>query len=225
METLNDIFPADTSFRRKEVRQKLYETFFRLGSLRSYKKGVIIFQSGDISDAVYVVKEGWVRLFKMTPEGKETIFHIVNPGEGFGFAEVIVGRPRIRNAMTITDNTILCVISRDKLLDLISKDIELCLGLVFLQSVNILKYQNMVADMANLSVRSRVVQLLLRFSLEYGKRIKDYIVIDLPFTHDEIAKMVGASRQTVTSILNDLRNSGFLWQERRKFKVRKMDLF
>ena len=222
--TLSGKFHPEKHFNIEEIKKKLYEIYFEIGTWRTYKKGNIIFQSGDTSDAAYVVKEGRVRLFRTTPEGKESIFHIINPSEGFGFAEIILNRPRIRNAMVMKDNMTLCVINGEKLLNLMCIDADVCFGLTFLQSEYLLRYQMMAADMANLSVRSRVIQLILKFTQEFGKTMKDYILIELPYTHDEIAKMVGTSRQTVTSILNDLHDSGYFILEHKKIKISQLDL-
>jgi CRP/FNR family cyclic AMP-dependent transcriptional regulator len=223
-EALNPVDQAEQSLIIQQIRQKLYGSCFRIGAWRTYKKGTVIFQSGDLPDAAYVLKEGRVRLFRMTQEGREAIFHIINPREGFGFAELIINQPRSRSAIVMNNNTTLCVVNRERLIKLLKIDNELCFTLTFLQAEYMLRYEAMAADMANLSVRGRVIQVLLRFARDYGKEMINYIFIELPFTHDEIAKMVGTSRQTVTSILTELRDAGFLSWEHKKIKIFQLDL-
>jgi len=204
-------------------RNILYETFYEVGTLRSCLKGTIIYQTGNSSDAAYVVKQGRVRLYKVSSEGKEIIFRIVSPMEGFGFSDLITGDSRSRSAMAMQDKTELCVIEKEPLIRLLNTNTDLCFATAFLQAQYLHRYQKIAADMAYLTVKNRVIQLLLRLTQDYGRIMTDHIVIDMHFTHEEIANMVGTSRQTVTSIINDLRDSGFLSWEQKKIKILKPD--
>ena len=205
-------------------RKLLHEAWNEVGTCRTYMKGNMVYQVGELPDAAYVVKRGRVRLFKVSVEGREIIFRIVNPDEGFGFSDVITGDPRTRCAMAMQDMTELCVVEKDQLIRMLETNTELCFATAFLQAKYLYKYQTATADMANLTVKNRVIQLLLRLTQDYGKIIANHIVIDMQLTHEEIANMVGTSRQTVTSILNDLRDSGFLCWEQKNIKILQLDL-
>ena len=204
-------------------RKILYEIFYEVGTLRSYMKGNMIYQTGSMSDAAYVVKQGRVRLFRVSSEGKEIIFRIVSPREGFGFSDLISNDNRSRCAMVMQDRTELCVVEKEQLIKLLKTNTDLCYATAFLQAQYLHRYQTIAADMANLTVKNRVIQLLFRLTQDYGRIMADHIVIDMYFTHEEIANMVGTSRQTVTSIINDLRDSGFLSWEQKNIKIHKLN--
>ena len=201
------------------VRQQLYGAFSLNGELCSYDKGNIIFRLKDVAHNAYIVEKGRVRIFKLTSEGREVTFGIKNKGEGIGIAEVILGGPRMRYAEAMGKDTKVWVMKKHKLLSLIEKDKELGFALTWILSKHMLKYQRIVENLATLSIQGRVIQLLVRLSEEHGRKMDDYTIIDFPLTHEEIAKMVGSSRQTITSVLNDLRDQEILNWEDKKIKI------
>ncbi len=203
----------------QDVRKQIYKSFSQSGKLRSYSKGSIIFNFDEIAFEAYIVEDGRVKTYKITPEGKEVTFSIINPSEGLGIAEVLLDRPRTRYAEAICSKTTLWVISKEKLLSLLAKDKELCFALLWIEAQHMLKYQSIVEDLAILPVQGRVIQLLVRLSKTRGRKIKNYTLIDCPLTHEEIAKMVGSSRQTITMILNELKDQGILSWEQKKIKI------
>jgi CRP/FNR family transcriptional regulator len=170
------------------------------------------------------VESGRVKTYKLTSEGKEVIFNIVNPGEILGLAEVLLNCPRMRYAETLCDTT-LWVMSKKQLFDLFYSNNDLCFKNMWILTQQLLRYQNIVEDLAVLPVRDRVIKLLVRLCKELGIQKENYTIIDFPITHEEIAQMVGSTRQTVTLILNELRKKGILTWKQKKIKIlRWMDL-
>ena len=216
---LSEFFCFPESITIQDVRKQIYKSFSQHGELRSYKKGSIIFHFDDAPLEAYIVEDGRVKTYKITPEGKEVTFSIININEGLGIAELLLNRPRERYAEAICNKTKLWVMSKENLLNLIIKDKELCLALLWIETQHMLRYQSIVEDLAVLPVHRRVIHLLVRLSKARGRKIKNSTLIDCPLTHDEIAKMVGSSRQTITMILNELRDQGILSWEQKKIKI------
>ena len=216
----------DSSFSAvfRNIRTEFY-TFFTLhGYRRFYPKRSNIFQLNDVAYEGYVVESGRVKTYKLTSEGKEVIFNIVNPGEILGLAEVLLNCPRMRYAETLCDTT-LWVMSKKQLFDLFYSNNDLCFKNMWILTQQLLRYQNIVEDLAVLPVRDRVIKLLVRLCKELGIQKENYTIIDFPITHEEIAQMVGSTRQTVTLILNELRKKGILTWKQKKIKIlRWMDL-
>lgn len=203
----------------QKVREHYCRIFSHYGNRRSYNKGSILFQSDDSSDEAYMVEKGRVRTYNLTPDGKEITFEIVNPGEFVGMVEVFLNSSRNRNAETISNKNTLLVMKKDQLFNLIFLNKNSSYMFSWTLSHYLMKYQNLVEEFAILPIQGRITQLLNRMARERGKQVGDCTVIDLPITHDEIAKLVGSSRPTVTLILNELRQQGILSWEHRKIKL------
>ena len=208
----------------KDAREHIASCFSFHGYQRSYTKKSPVFQYNETANEAYVVESGRVRIYKLTPEGKEITFQIVYPGESLGLAELFINCPRIRYAEAMCKTT-LWVMKKEQLFNHFFSSKELCLILLWILHQKVLRYQNIIEDLAVLPVRDRIVKLLVRLCKEQGRVVKDFTVIDFPITHEEIAQMVGSTRQTVTFILNELRKEGILTWERKKIKIlRWMDL-
>lgn len=200
-------------------RKKLTQVFLLHGHRRSYRKKSMIFRLSDTANEAYYVEKGRARTFQITPEGKEVTFDIWNPGTSFGMVELLLNYPRIRYTETSSDNTTLLVMNKDQMINLVFSDQEICFDMVRIMGFYLLKYQRLVEDLAIRSVQGRVIQLILRLSQERGLKVGESTVIDLPITHDEIAKMVGGSRQNVTVILNGLRDKRILDWEKKRIRI------
>ena len=208
----------------KAIRYDFYKFFTVNGYRRSYVKRSKIFQLNDYADEGYVVESGRVKTYKLTSDGKEVIFNIVNPGEILGLAEVLLNCPRMRYAETLCDTTV-WIMSKKQLFDLFYSNNDLCFKFLWISTHQVLRYQNIVEDLAVLPVKDRVIKLLVRLCKELGIQKENYTIIDFPITHEEIAQMVGSTRQTVTLILNELRKKGILDWKQKKIKIlRWMDL-
>ena len=208
----------------KAIRYDFYKFFTVNGYRRSYVKRSKIFQLNDYADEGYVVDSGRVKTYKLASDGKEIIFNIVNPGEILGLAEVLLNCPRMRYAETLCDTTV-WIMSKKQLFDLFYSNNDLCFKFLWISTHQVLRYQNIVEDLAVLPVKDRVIKLLVRLCKELGIQKENYTIIDFPITHEEIAQMVGSTRQTVTLILNELRKKGILDWKQKKIKIlRWMDL-
>jgi len=222
--TFSKTVPLDEKLTVKSIRDEFYKFFTVHGQLRHYPKRGVIFRFNDAAREGYVVESGRIKTYKITPEGKEVIFSIINPGELIGLAEVLLNCPRVRYAETMCKTT-LWVMSKEQLFDLFYSNNDLCFKNVWILTQQLLRYQNLVEDFAALPVKERVIKLLVRLCKEMGKQKENYTIIDFPITHEEIAQMVGSSRQTITLILNELRKQGIIVWERKKIKIlRWMDL-
>lgn len=199
----------------QEIRKLLYKGFSNNGCRRSYEKKSKVFQVNAPADEVYIVESGRLRTYKVTPDGKEVTFEIINTGDMLGLSELLVNCPRIRTAEAISDNTTLLVINKDRIFDLMFSDKEFWFALTWAASHHIMRFQRLVEDLTTLSVRGKVIQLLVKMSEERGRQVGACIVIDYPLTHAEIARMLGCARQTITLILNELRDKEIIsWKQK-----------
>ena len=219
--TLSKVFniKEKESLTMQKIEEQFYSVFSRYGYRRSYVKGSILFRINDPADEVYFVDKGRVRTYNLTPDGKEVTFEIHNPGESLGWAEVRVASPRTRNAEVVCNKNTLWVMNKDQIFSLIFSNIEFGYQLMWSLTHYVLRYQRLVENLAILPVHDRVIQLLIRMSKQRGLQVGDCIVIDFPISHDDIAKMVGSTRQTITLIFNELREQGIINWEQKKITI------
>ena len=168
-----------------------------------------IFRVGDAADRVYLLREGRVKIFGLSGSGKETILWFCFPSELFGLAEITRGQNREVSAQACTD----CEyesIPQASFKQFLTERPSATLAVLELFSCRLRVLGDMLQALTADDVTTRVVKLLLRLCARYGRPMHRGICLDIPLTHQEMADMVGATRQTVTAVLNDLKRLGAL---------------
>ncbi len=171
---------------------------------RTYPRNAIVINEGDFSDGLYVLLSGRVKVFSTGDDGKEVILRYQEPGEYFGELALIDEAPRSVSVMTVEPSK-LSLISRDAFRDCLAKNPDLAFQLIGELTHRIRSLTDDVKSLALLDVYGRVARVLLnRASETDGKLIAERL------THQELANMVGASREMVTRILKDLTTGGYI---------------
>ena len=194
-----------------------------LAELRSYRQRERIFHAGSPGEKVYLLADGRVKIFGLSSLGKEVILWFCFPGEVFGLAEMARGGPREVYAEACSNCRVHVIAQRDfkkflathpatamLVIDLLSCRLRVLGDVV----------QNLTAD----DVATRVVKLLLRLCARYGRPVAQDIRLDIKLTHQEMADMIGATRQTVTAVMGELRRKGVLGVEDHYICVRRPEL-
>jgi CRP-like cAMP-binding protein len=194
-----------------------------IATVAHYAKGDFVFRSGGPGNNVYFLRSGKVKIHQLSPLGREVILWFCFPGEIFGLAEVARGGGRVVSAQVSEPSEVLAV-SQEKYKDFLeSHPAAAMLSLQVLSSrLRILgeMFVNLVLD----DVNTRVAKLILRLSARYGTRVGKEIFLNIPLTHQEIADMVGTSRQTVTTILGELKRQGVLAIDNRRIHIESEEL-
>jgi CRP-like cAMP-binding protein len=172
-----------------------------------------LFQAGDQSSDVYIVAEGCIRLFQVSPTGKETILWINFPGELFGMAEIWSGEARQVYAVA-NDATRIYSIRRQDFIKFLGAHPEAAMKAIGILSARVRALGHTLGGLASDDVLTRIARLLMRFaaissasrcSAGTGDR---ELCVNVRLRHQDIANLVGASRQTVTTTLLRLRKQG-----------------
>ncbi len=181
-------------------------------------RGAFAFRVGDAKQGTYLLLQGRLKFFRLTPDGHEVILWFCFPGEVFGMSEVPAAKGRRVNVEACEDSEVGIVSDAafNRFLDDHPDAARLCrrtmaarLGLLTNMLVNL------VADDAC----ARVAKLVLHLGLHYGDRQGDRIRLRIPLTHQDIAGMAGVNRQTVTRILGDLKKRRIVSLMRRGFCI------
>ena len=202
----------------KEEKQLLLD----LGTRKHYLKDETICSLGSSNNEVYILVAGRVKIFELTAEGKEVILWFCTAGELFGVADALtaneIGARRI-NARSCGYTELLSVNYHD-FLQFVKDNPRVSLPLLQLLSFRLREISEVLSDVTSVDVASRVIKLLHRLGEKYGRRVDSGIFLELPVTHQEMADMIGASRQTVTTVLGDLRRRGLIQMEHRTLFIR-----
>jgi CRP/FNR family cyclic AMP-dependent transcriptional regulator len=175
---------------------------------RSYRKNQIIFLEEETGNYMYLVLSGKVKVAKSGPGGKETILAIHRAGDFFGEMSLLDGKTAPATVSAMEDAKIISVSGADFHKYLLHNE------KVMLQIINVLcarlrqvwQTQSMSSSTAEERIRMGIYQLAKR----HGIRDSRGVIIDLRITHQELAEMVGTSRETVTRVLAFLQKQGIL---------------
>ena len=172
---------------------------------RSVTKGTTIVRAGDPTDALYILVSGSMKVYNCDNEGREVIIAILGPGEFFGEMGLIDGAPRSANVVA-REHCELVVISKDAFRRCLQENFEVTWQMMKSLVRRLRDADKKIESLALLDVYGRVAKLLLEHSESHnGRRV---VVRKLP--KQDIAKMVGASREMVSRVMKDLESRGYI---------------
>ena len=185
---------------------------------RAYPKGSVLFMEGDRGEALYVIKEGRMKISKSTPDGREQILHMLKDGDIF--AEVILfdqgPYPATAEAVENSSCWLLRSLDMEKLLQ---TQPTLAVKMLRVMSRRLRQAQMLIRDLALHDAYGRLAGLLLRSIRREGKRTVEGIILDLELTRQEMASMIGTSRETVARILSRFQKDGILLLDKQRIII------
>lgn len=189
---------------------------------RSVRKarGEFIYMPGDRADFVYILKQGRVKLSVISESGKEIAIDIIQPGEIFGEFALVDDSPR-SNMTQALDDMLRWVIPKHDFTRLLGSLPKLALSYIRLVGDRRRRMEQKLSDITSKAVSARVCELLheLSTSASETETASDHIV---PLTHHDVASLIGAARQTTTTVLNDLERRGIIELGRGWVRVKRL---
>ena len=185
------------------------DALLALGHASRVARGAEVFRAGSPGEHVYLLEDGRVKIFHHSAGGREVIQWFCFPGEIFGVAEVSRIGPRGVCAQACTDSSVIAV-DNGAFRAYLRERPDTALLVIDVLASRLRVLGDMLIDLSADDVRGRLVKLLTRLGARYGKRRGGQLVLDIPLTHQEIADMIGTSRQTATTELGRLRREGVL---------------
>ncbi|AOQ23480.1 Crp/Fnr family transcriptional regulator [Neomoorella thermoacetica] len=189
-----------------------------LALLRRYRKNMYIFMEGEPGDAFYFVKKGAIKLFQVLEDGREKILHFVREGEIFAEVLLFEGGPYPATAQTLEDTEVGIIRNAD-MEKLLSAHGEMAVKIIKVMSRRLRQAQNHIRDLALKGAYGRLASSLLQLAREYGKPREDGVTIDLNLSQQELASLIGTSRETVARILSDFKRLGAVEVERQRITI------
>ena len=181
------------------------EPLARMAVSRKYSRHRTIVHAGDSTDSLFVIVRGSVKVLSRDAEGREVILSFLGEGECFGEMGLIDGSPRSADVVAF-DPCELLEISRTDFTQALTENPDLCLNIMRSLVTRLRQANWKIESLALMDVFGRVAKLLLDLSEEVdGQRL-----IRRKVTKQDMAKMVGASREMVTRVMKDLESSGYI---------------
>jgi CRP/FNR family cyclic AMP-dependent transcriptional regulator len=172
-------------------------------------RGEHLFQEGQDGDRLFVVLDGKMKLTRAAVDGRENLLGVLGPGEMFGELSLFDPRPRTSSASAVTDAT-LAALGHDALRRMLQDHPEVSLHMLQALARRLRRANDVVADLVFTDVPGRVAKNLLDLADRFGEQEKDGLHVHHDLTQEELAQLVGASRETVNKALADFAARGWL---------------
>jgi CRP-like cAMP-binding protein len=183
---------------------------------RRYPRNTTIVEEGLPGEYRYILREGRVKVTKLSEDGREKILDFLETGSFLGEMALLERGPRSASVKTLSPVKVLAL-SRTDFINLLRKSPDLALAVIQELSRRIRSVNEQASSLSFQRVKERTMGLLERLAkdpTEDGERLVTPVL-----THQQIADMVGTSRETVTRVVKDLKDSGWLRQEGKRYNV------
>ncbi|MBI3809035.1 MAG: Crp/Fnr family transcriptional regulator [Nitrospirae bacterium] len=190
----------------------------RITRMQEIKKKQPIYLPGDPATTVYLLKKGRVKITSSAPSGKEVTFEILEAGEIFGELEVLEDSPRETQAEAL-DDALICAIRREDFDRYLREHPNLSVKLTKLIGLRLRKIQTRVEDLVFRDAPARLAHLLLELSKTDGAPDGASIRLHARLTHQEMANLIGCSRETVSTILGQFRDQSLIRIDGRSMSI------
>lgn len=206
----------------KELNQEKKVQLSKITIDREIQKSQPIYFANDPSNSIFLLKKGRVKLTRTSPEGKEMIIALINPGEVFGEMAIFEEGERTDYAYALDDCRI-CAVSRDDFVKFLEETPEVNSKITKIIGFRLKKYTKRIEDLVFKDASQRVVSFLITIAEDQGKQVGEEIFIKPFLTHQEIAELTACSRQTVNAILTDLREKDIINFDRKKMIIKRIE--
>ncbi len=169
------------------------------------------------------MKEGRVKVGTYSEDGKEIVKTILTPGEVFGELALTGEESRRDFAMALDATTVVCPMTIDDMRSRMADNQELSLNIFKMVGKRMRKLERRIELLISKDARTRVIEFLRDMAEEKGKKVGLEMMIPNHLKHQDIASLTGTSRQTVTTILNELKEKNIINFDRRKILIRDLE--
>jgi CRP/FNR family transcriptional regulator len=177
-------------------------------------RGQTLFSEGDQAERLYVIGEGKIKLGTVSADGRENLLSVLGPGDMFGELSLFDLKPRASTATAVTDARLFSL-GNDDLQELLRVRPEVSFYLLQSLAQRFRRVSEIVEDLVFSDVPGRVAKALIQLSGRFGKPTDEGLHVHHDLTQEELAQLVGASRETVNKALADFAGRGWLRLEAR----------
>jgi CRP/FNR family cyclic AMP-dependent transcriptional regulator len=187
-----------------------------------YKKGQFVYMPDDTCSHIYLIVDGRVKLGHYLDDGKEVITAILTTGEIFGEL-ALAGEDKRRDFAHAMADTTICPLTIEELKQLMYENKELSFKILKLVGLRLMKLERKLELLVFKDARTRIIEFLKDAAAWKGRKVGFEMMIPTNLTHKDIAALTGTSRQTVTTVLNELKEQNLINFDRRKILIRDLE--
>ncbi|WP_377640151.1 Crp/Fnr family transcriptional regulator [Oryzobacter terrae] len=190
------------------------ESLIATMSPQRLERGDILFHEGDQGDRLYVIGEGKIKLGRTSTDGRENLLAILGPGEMFGELSLFDPGPRTATATAVAETQVVSM-GHEQLKDFLAQRPGVATTLLAALARRLRRTNESLADLVFTDVPGRVAKALLDLAARFGRPVEEGVLVSHDLTQEELAQLVGASRETVNKALADFASRGWLRLEAR----------
>jgi CRP-like cAMP-binding protein len=180
-----------------------------LASARQLRKKEILFAEGEEAKGFYVVLSGKIKLYKISPEGKEQILHVVSPPDAFAEAALFVEGSYPAFAEALSDSQLLFFPKRN-FVQLIERHPQLSINMIVSLSQYLRKFASLIEELSLKEVSSRIAKYLLDLSFKSAREGKGTNEVELDLNKSQLASKLGTISETLSRTLAKMRAKGII---------------
>ena len=188
------------------------EELNRITTMSTVRKGRVFYRPEEPGEVLFILKEGRVQLYRISPEGKKLVITTLGPHTLFG-EMALLGTKMHNTFAEAIDDCLICVMSRNDLERLILSKPQVALRILEITGKRLQEAEESLENMAFKGIPARLANLLLRLSDEQQS---DEVT---GLTHQDLAESIGTYRETATQVLNDLKAQGLIEIGRKRIKL------
>jgi CRP/FNR family cyclic AMP-dependent transcriptional regulator len=199
----------------EDLGEETLQSLCKQVELREIRRRQVVYLPGDPGSAIYFVNGGRVKVSKVTRDGKELTLAYRGPGEIFGELALIDGGPREEMAEAM-ENTTISEIARIAFEQIIEREGLIGYRLTRVVAQRRRDVENKIEQLVFKDVNAKLAELLLRLAAEYGIDDARGTLVTLKITHQEMANLIGSTRETVSLTLSQFKRKGLIHADGRK---------
>jgi len=188
----------------------------------TFKKGEYVYLPNEHADKIYFLTNGKIKIGTYSDDGKEITKAILGAGEVFGEL-TLLGEDKRRDFAIAMEKTETCLVTVEEMSELMREHSGLETFMMRIIGSRLLKMEKRLESLVFKDSRTRVIDFLKEMAIEKGRKVGFETEVRGFLTHQEIANLTATSRQTVTTVLNELKRSNIISFNRRRLLVRNME--
>lgn len=190
--------------------------------VREFKRGELIYLPTDGGNSVLMVAGGRVKIYHITGEGKQAVLALVDAGEIFGELAALDNAPREEFAEAMLATTVIMIPS-DVLRQTVEEHPSVAFGVTRLLGLRRRRIERRLKSLLFRSNRDRLIHLLLELTEKYGRQTADGVLLTIKLAHQDMASIIGSTRETVTVLLGELQNERHIEIHSRQLLLRNIE--
>lgn len=190
--------------------------------MKEIRRKEVLYLPGDAGDRVYVLKRGVVKIATLLEDGREMILALLRPGEVFGEEAVLDTAPRDHMAEAY-DDALICIINRNDFLEMMRSHPGMAFKVTKLIGFRLKTFRARVESLLFKGAPARLAQILLDLGAEHGVKDSAGILLPLKLSQQDLANLIGLTRESVNLALADFRRRGLVEVDGRTIRILKPD--